>query len=499
MPVTINTGLLKYKNPTTGEYMEMSAFGDKFSETIAPSYSDLTFPVVSGQLCYHAGKLYISNQAISTSEDWTAAHWDETTVEEVIASTESRLNGAINAKQDAPETAGTAGQVLSLDSNLDPVWTTPQSGGGAVDDVQIDGTSIVNQGVANIPMMVNGGSSPGVAKLSSSLGISITEGMLYIVGANNDLIKAGTNDYRPIVPSRQEKAVFYGLSKLAGEDLRYDTVTVGTYPEKSKSAISQMLDAPETVSGTTPSITAKAGVRYICGEVATLTITAPASGCIDVVFQSGSTPTVLTVSSAKSGVSAIEWSDGFDETSLSANATYWLKIIDGEYGVATAWGVPSGGGNTGYTLLKNITTTEDVGYLDFDLGDYYSDIVVMISGKWTASTTGAYVVGNICSNANFAEIGQNNKAFETAEFYNNNEKVVLANIQSLSGGSYLVMVKGNIGVDKTQTRVQTNNNPLFGGHFYDLFPTSIRYFHIGSFNSSHLYEAGLTVKIWGKK
>lgn len=38
----------------------------------------------------------------------------------------------INSKQDAPESAGTAGQVLGLDSNLDPVWLTP-SGGGVVD------------------------------------------------------------------------------------------------------------------------------------------------------------------------------------------------------------------------------------------------------------------------------------------------------------------------------------------------------------------------------
>lgn len=39
----------------------------------------------------------------------------------------------INSKQDAPETEGTAGQVLTLDSNLDPVWQTPSGGGGTVD------------------------------------------------------------------------------------------------------------------------------------------------------------------------------------------------------------------------------------------------------------------------------------------------------------------------------------------------------------------------------
>ena len=94
-----------------------------------------------------------------------------------------------------------------------------------------------------------------------------------------------------------------------------------------------MLDAPETVSGTTPSITAKAGVRYVCGEVAT----APASGCIDVVFESGSTATVLTVTSAKSGVSAIKWANGFDPTSLDANTRYEILIDDGEWGMVASW------------------------------------------------------------------------------------------------------------------------------------------------------------------
>ena len=104
-----------------------------------------------------------------------------------------------------------------------------------------------------------------------------------------------------------------------------------------KSAISSMLHAPETISGSTPSITAKPGVRYICGEVSTLAVTAPASGIIDVVFESGSTPTVLTVTSAKSGVTAIKWAGGFDPTSLDANTTYEINIMDGEYGVAAAW------------------------------------------------------------------------------------------------------------------------------------------------------------------
>ena len=92
-----------------------------------------------------------------------------------------------------------------------------------------------------------------------------------------------------------------------------------------------------TVSGATPTITGVENTRYICGECSTLTITAPASGCIDVVFESGSTPTVLTVSSAKTGVTAIKWANGFDPTALEANTTYEINILDGEFGVVGKW------------------------------------------------------------------------------------------------------------------------------------------------------------------
>ena len=39
----------------------------------------------------------------------------------------------LSDKQDAPSTAGTAGQVLSLDNQLNPVWSTPSGGGGGGD------------------------------------------------------------------------------------------------------------------------------------------------------------------------------------------------------------------------------------------------------------------------------------------------------------------------------------------------------------------------------
>ena len=88
------------------------------------------------------------------------------------------------------------------------------------------------------------------------------------------------------------------------------------------------------VEGSTPTITCEDNHRYICGEVLSLNITLPASGIIDVVFESGSTPTVLTIT-PPTGVT-VKWANGFDTTSLDANATYEINIMDG-LGVAATW------------------------------------------------------------------------------------------------------------------------------------------------------------------
>ena len=94
-----------------------------------------------------------------------------------------------------------------------------------------------------------------------------------------------------------------------------------------------------SVSGTTPSIPAMAGVQYVCGEVSTLEIEVPASGCFDVVFESGSTPTVLNFTLPTVGHTLV-WENEFDPTSLDANTTYEINIrIVGTkcLGVAGKW------------------------------------------------------------------------------------------------------------------------------------------------------------------
>ena len=229
---------------------------------------------------------------------------------------------------------------ISVDYCADTKTYVDQNEG--VKDVQINGTSILSNGVANVPVM--SADTFGTAKLGANdglYGLSTSvlgyQGVLMIVGADDSRIKSGGSSRKPIVPSNQHTSVFYGLAKASGDTSQASSSNaVGTYTDDAKSKISEMLNAPETVSGTTPSITAKAGVRYICGECSTLTIVTPASGCIDVTFTSGTTPTVLTVTSAKANTT-IKWANGFDPTSLDANTVYEINILDGEFGVVGSW------------------------------------------------------------------------------------------------------------------------------------------------------------------
>ena len=219
-----------------------------------------------------------------------------------------------------------------------PKGADGQSGG--VTDVQVNGSSVLNQGVANVPQVGASGSGQfGVVKITRSFGIDQIVGNLILAEVNHPTCKAGTNGYISIQPKWQHESTFYGLAKAAGDTTQSASDNpVGQYTDSAKSKISEMLSSPVTVTGTTPTITALSGIQYVCGEVATLDITLPESGIVDVVFQSGSTPTVLTITPS-TGMT-VEWANGFDSTSLDANTMYELniKMVGSKcLGVAGTW------------------------------------------------------------------------------------------------------------------------------------------------------------------
>lgn len=201
-------------------------------------------------------------------------------------------------------------------------------------DVQVNGTSVVSDGVANVPVASD--NDFGVIKTNTNYGTQIAYGNLATVGASGSDIQAGTNGYKIIAPKTQHSATFYGLAKAAGDTTQSTSSNaVGAYTDSAKASIKSMLGIIDgstgtvTVTGTTPTITAVENTRYVCGEVATLTITPPASGICIVRFTSGTTPTVLTAS-------GVIWPEWFDDTDLEAEQVYEICITDG-YGAVMSW------------------------------------------------------------------------------------------------------------------------------------------------------------------
>ena len=179
-------------------------------------------------------------------------------------------------------------------------------------------------------------STGGVVKINTSYGIGMVQNALSVDQATVNMIKIGTDGFHAITPARQERSAFYGLAKAAGDTTQSQSSnTVGTYTDNAKASIKSMLGIIDgstgtvDVTGTTPTITAVENTRYVCGEVATLDITPPASGICIVRFTSGTTATVLTAT-------GVVWPEWFDDTALEASRVYEICITDG-YGAVMSW------------------------------------------------------------------------------------------------------------------------------------------------------------------
>lgn len=90
----------------------------------------------------------------------------------------------------------------------------------------------------------------------------------------------------------------------------------------------------ETISSSTPIINGADNHRYVCGTCSTLTINVPSTGIIDILFESGTTATDLTINPPTGGT--IHWTNNFDPTNLSTNTTYEINILNC-YGLVVAW------------------------------------------------------------------------------------------------------------------------------------------------------------------
>ena len=234
----------------------------------------------------------------------------------------------IGGKLYRAKTALAAGEYVNEGTNVEVVNVTE-----VLDDTYIKNTDYASSNIAGI---VKVDSDWGIGMYDPSQSDGTYGNFLYLSPASSAQIKAGFTSYKAVVPNTQHEAIFYGLAKAAGDTTQSSSSNaVGTYTEFAKSSISEMLNGSIAVSGTAPTIVAKAGIRYVCGEVLTLDITVPSTGIIDVIFTSGSSPTVLTITPPTS--MTMKWANNFDPAILEANTTYEINIMDGYLGVVGKW------------------------------------------------------------------------------------------------------------------------------------------------------------------
>ena len=135
-----------------------------------------------------------------------------------------------------------------------------------VQDIKVNGTSILDNGMANIPIAST--NNLGVVKVNMSYGIGILEdGTIGMVASSNSTLKQGISNSTGITPGRQHTAVFYGLAKAAGHDEASSTEPVGTYTPEAKGAIQSMLGVSDLIATAENSLVASKA--YAVGDVFT--------------------------------------------------------------------------------------------------------------------------------------------------------------------------------------------------------------------------------------
>lgn len=155
---------------------------------------------------------------------------------DLASDVQTSLGKADTALQSAPVTSvnGQAGAVV-LDAQDVGAYEKPATGIPASDlasgviptvpvqDVQVNGTSVLSNGVANVPQ--GSGTLRGVFML-----------------ARDGEIKEGVSSARVISPGEQHTSTFYGLAKAAGDTTQSSSSnTVGNYTDNAKDKIQQML------------------------------------------------------------------------------------------------------------------------------------------------------------------------------------------------------------------------------------------------------------------
>lgn len=272
-------------------------------------------------------------------------------------------------------TGGTAGQVLAKKSgtNYDTEWVDQSGGGGggAVDDVKVNGNTVVTNGVANVPLADT--INPGVVRIPSgtNASINIHNGTISVRTATPDAIKYGTNDL-PIGANVAKETAFYGLASAAGDTSQKQSVNpVGTYTANAKQAIKTMLGITDVTSYNTLNDKPSINNVTLTGNKSLSDLGAASESAVAAKYTKPSTGI------PKSDLaSAVQTSLGKADTALQSAP------------------VTSVNGSTGAVVLSIPSTAADVGAIAAPASPATGAFLVWNGSAWTAQTLSTWQGGS---------------------------------------------------------------------------------------------------------
>lgn len=108
-----------------------------------------------------------------------------------------------------------------------------------VNDVKVDGISVVTNGVANVPIASR--NAYGLVKIGNNT-LVVNDGIISVNNASETGIKTGESTNSLLTPGRQHYSTFYGLAKAAGDASQSSSSnSVGTYTTDALKKIKKML------------------------------------------------------------------------------------------------------------------------------------------------------------------------------------------------------------------------------------------------------------------
>lgn len=226
----------------------------------------------------------------------------------------------VSAKLDKPATPPEVGKILKVTAvNEDGTFTCEwaDNNGGVVDDVQVDGTSVVADGVANIPLAKIG--STGVVKFDAFMPFTFNAGALRLANADeNELTnpRYGFSTNRVITAANYRLAV--KLAMCDGID--------AAWTDAEKTGAWKRLNSIKT----TMDDIAVAGSQYYLGEKTAVSVVLPDDAevgqMVTVSWYNGATAATLSITGTMLAFDYTPSANTRSEINALWDGTYWAVL-----------------------------------------------------------------------------------------------------------------------------------------------------------------------------